>query len=169
MKHALKLAMMAALVALPACGSKDKAEVEEPKTETLKVEKEPEPEPAAEPENEPEPEPAAAPSASLEETIYFEFDSNALDDRARSALEENFKWLQEDEGRTLTIEGHTDDKGTDEYNLGLGENRARTARDYLIRLGIDASRIRVITYGEERPASRDDAENRRSVFVATRK
>ena len=167
MRHALTLVMMAAvLVSLAACGSKDKAEVEEPKTETLKVEKEPEPVAAAKK----QPAPArSGPNASLEEIIYFEFDSSTLDAQARAALEENFKWLKEDASRTLTIEGHTDEKGTDEYNLGLGDRRARTTKEYLVRLGIAEGRINIITYGEEQPASRDDAKNRRSVFVATRK
>ncbi len=168
MKYALTtLALVTMLIAMVACGGKEKKEVVEPKVETEKVE--PAPEKVAEPEPEPKPEPAPVDNASLQETIFFEFDSTELSDEARSALEENYKWLEENGARTLTIEGHTDEKGTDEYNLALGERRARSAQEYLIRLGVDSSRIEVITYGEERPTSNEDSANRRSVFVATKK
>jgi peptidoglycan-associated lipoprotein len=105
--------------------------------------------------------------ASLTEVIYFEFDSSDLSDDARSKLNENADWLKEDGDRTVTIEGHTDEVGTPGYNLALGERRARAARAYMVRLGIDEDRIRIITYGEEKPASSSDSENRRSVFLAT--
>ena len=101
----------------------------------------------------------------LEEVIYFEFDSSTLSDRARSQLQQNAEWLREDSSRRITIEGHTDEVGTPEYNLALGERRARSAQQYLIQLGIAEGRIEIVTFGEERPASDDDAENRRSVFV----
>ena len=77
--------------------------------------------------------------------------------------------MKQDPSRTLTIEGHTDEVGTPEYNLGLGERRARTTKDYLVRLGIQEKRISIITYGEERPAGSEDAQNRRSMFIATKK
>ncbi len=108
------------------------------------------------------------PSAQLTEVIYFEFDSSALSDEARDQLEENAEWMREDDSRALTIEGHTDEVGTPEYNLALGERRARAAREFLVQLGIDESRIDIVTYGEEQPASTDHDENRRSVFVAER-
>ncbi len=111
----------------------------------------------------------AQPSASLGEVIYFEFDQSDLSDQSRAVLNENAEWLKEDPKRTLLIEGHTDEVGTTEYNLGLGDRRARAARDYLVALGIPENRITIITYGEERPASSEDAKNRRSVFVATKK
>ncbi|MCG8420509.1 MAG: OmpA family protein [Proteobacteria bacterium] len=169
MKQALTtLALLVALIGLVACGSK-KPEPVEPEPEPVQAEAEPEPEPEPEPETqpEPEPEPEPEPQAELSEVIYFEFDSSELGDEARTVLNQNYEWLKEDSARTLTIEGHTDEVGTNEYNLGLGDRRARAAKEYLIRLGIGAGRIKVITYGEERPASKDDAENRRSVFVAT--
>ena len=111
----------------------------------------------------------APPSANLGEVIYFEFDKSDLGDDARAVLNENAEWLKEDPKRTLLIEGHTDEVGTTEYNLGLGDRRARASRDYLVALGIAENRITIITYGEERPASTEDAKNRRSVFVATKK
>ena len=107
--------------------------------------------------------------ATLQEVLYFAFDSSDLDDASRGRLEENAKWMKEDESRVLTIEGHTDETGTSDYNLALGERRARITKEYLVRLGVDGSRVQIITYGEERPAGSEDSLNRRSVFVATRK
>ena len=105
----------------------------------------------------------------LQEIVYFEFDSSQLDEAGRAKLEENAEWLKQDAVRTLTIEGHTDEVGTPEYNLGLGERRAQASRDYLIKLGIDAKRVSIITFGEEKPAGTEDSKNRRSVFIATKK
>jgi len=107
--------------------------------------------------------------ASLQQVVYFEFDSSDLDDAARGRLTENAEWLKQDPSRTLTIEGHTDEVGTTEYNAALGERRAQSARDYMVRLGAEEARIKIITYGEEKPASEEDALNRRSVFIATKK
>lgn len=107
--------------------------------------------------------------ANLKNVIYFEFDKSDLSDDARTILENNAEWLKEDDGRKLTIEGHTDEVGTPEYNLGLGERRARAAREYLVRLGVDGARVKIITYGEEKPASEEDSLNRRSMFIATKK
>ncbi|HLU65113.1 MAG TPA: OmpA family protein [Kofleriaceae bacterium] len=113
--------------------------------------------------------PNAGKNPNLQEVVYFEFDSSELDEAARAKLEENAEWLKADPSRTITIEGHTDEVGTPEYNLGLGERRAQATRDYLLRLGIEANRVSIITFGEEKPAGSDDAQNRRSVFVATKK
>jgi peptidoglycan-associated lipoprotein len=96
---------------------------------------------------------------SLQDVVYFAFDSSDLDEAARAKLAENAEWLKQDPSRTMTIEGHTDEVGTPEYNLGLGERRARATKDYLVRLGIP----------EERPAGSEDAKNRRSMFIATKK
>jgi peptidoglycan-associated lipoprotein len=111
----------------------------------------------------------AGKSAALQDVIYFAFDSSELDEASRSKLNENADWLKQDPARTLTIEGHTDEVGTPEYNLGLGERRARTTKDYLVRLGVQEKRVSIITYGEERPAGTEDAQNRRSMFIATKK
>ncbi len=107
--------------------------------------------------------------ANLEDVLYFGFDSSDLDDAAKTRLQNNADWMNEDGSRVLTIEGHTDEAGTTGYNLALGERRARITRDYIVRLGVDAGRIQIITYGEEKPAGSEDSLNRRSVFVATRK
>jgi len=112
---------------------------------------------------------AAANSPELQNVIYFEFDSSDLSAESRAKLDANAEWLKADPSRRLTVEGHTDEVGTPEYNLALGDRRARATKDYLIRLGCDANRIDIITYGEERPASANDAQNRRSMFIATAK
>lgn len=169
MKALSIIASMFILMAAAACGSKPKAEPEKPTSENIQVTAEPEPPPEPEPEVAAEPEPPPAPATSLHDVIYFEFDSAVLSDESRAALNENATWLQEDPTRTLTIEGHTDEVGTSEYNLALGQRRAQAAKEYLVRLGIAADRVEIITFGEERPASSVDSENRRSVFVATKK
>lgn len=107
--------------------------------------------------------------ANLTDTIYFEFDQAELGAQARAALDENAAWAKENPARELLIEGHTDETGTNEYNLALGDRRARAAKDYLTALGVEERRIKIITYGEERPSSTEDSMNRRSVFVATKK
>jgi peptidoglycan-associated lipoprotein len=165
MKNITLLLSSLGLVALIGCGSKPKAEDTTPDVPD-RVPASSTPAPKAEAPAEATPGPAGA---SLHNTIYFEFDSSDLDESARRALTENYNWLSEDGSRTITIEGHTDEVGTAEYNLGLGERRARAAKEYLVRMGIDKNRISVITYGEERPASADHAKNRRSMFIATRR
>lgn len=103
-------------------------------------------------------------------TIYFDFDRYSLRDDARRALDANAETLRSNPNMNIVIEGHCDERGTDEYNLALGERRAQAAREYLVRLGIDASRISVISYGEERPVAPGHDEeswalNRRGEFV----
>lgn len=166
-RYGLVLISIAAL-ALVACGGKSKKKAEAPETTTVASE---DPGPAEKTEA-----PAAetdsadlANKADLGPVIYFEFDQSDLSEESRATLNENAEWLKEDPKRTLLIEGHTDEVGTPEYNLGLGDRRARAARDYLVRLGIDGNRIKIITYGEEKPVSNEDAMNRRSVFIATKK
>ncbi len=104
------------------------------------------------------------------EDIYYEFDSIRLSPEAQEILSQKAAWLRENPGVRVTIEGHCDDRGTNEYNLALGEGRAQSARDYLVDLGIKASRINVISYGEERPIDKGQnedawARNRRAHFV----
>ncbi|MBI5711322.1 MAG: peptidoglycan-associated lipoprotein Pal [Candidatus Eisenbacteria bacterium] len=82
---------------------------------------------------------------------FFEFDSYALRDDARAALDGDAKLLREHAEVAITLEGHCDERGTVEYNQALGEKRAQAARDYLVAAGIGASRIQTISYGKERP------------------
>lgn len=83
--------------------------------------------------------------------IHFGYDSAALSAEARETLERNAAWLSRYPGVRILIEGHCDERGTVEYNLALGEGRARAAQDYLARLGIAADRMQIISYGKEFP------------------
>ena len=86
------------------------------------------------------------------ERIYFEFDKSDLSDASRQALTDKAELLKKYSALKVLIEGHCDDRGTNEYNMALGERRARAAYEFLILLGIDASRLSIISYGEEYPA-----------------
>jgi peptidoglycan-associated lipoprotein len=102
--------------------------------------------------------------------VYFEFDQSDLTDDARQKLQANARFLQENPNLGFTIEGHCDERGTNDYNLALGDRRANTAGDYLVGLGISHSRYRTISYGEERPVCTESTEacwarNRRAYFV----
>jgi peptidoglycan-associated lipoprotein len=104
------------------------------------------------------------------EDIYFEFDSIRLTPEAQELLTQKADWLRMNPGARVTIEGHCDDRGTNEYNLALGEGRAQSARDFLVDLGIAESRLNSLSYGEERPLAigQDEetwARNRRAHFV----
>ena len=91
--------------------------------------------------------------------VHFEFDRAALRAEDTRVLEANAKWLLDHPGTQLLIEGHADERGTNEYNLALGENRARVTRDQLVARGVAASRITLVSYGEERPTCRETSEN----------
>lgn len=109
-----------------------------------------------------------AKKGNLDITVNFEFDSSALDVEAKTGLEQLATWANENKGRTIVIAGHTDEVGTQEYNLELGERRAGAARDYLIAHGVPAARITILSYGESMPTSTSDAANRRAVFISQR-
>jgi peptidoglycan-associated lipoprotein len=104
--------------------------------------------------------------------IYFDFDSYNIVDASKAELQQVSEYMQKHAGSTVTISGHTDERGTTEYNLMLGDQRAKAAHDYLVRLGIDPLRIKTISFGEERPAvpGHDEAawsKNRRDEFNTT--
>jgi len=104
------------------------------------------------------------------EDIYFAFDSIQLTPQAQEILTKKGKWLRDNPAATVTIEGHCDNRGTNEYNLALGEGRAQSAKTFLMDLGIDVSKLRTISYGEERPLDPQQTEsawakNRRAHFV----
>ncbi len=106
----------------------------------------------------------------LNDDIYFEFDSSTLTPEAQLALKKKAEWLQNNPESTSTIEGHCDDRGTNEYNLALGDRRATSAKNFLVDLGISASRLTAISYGEERPVDLGKneeawAKNRRCHFT----
>ena len=104
--------------------------------------------------------------------IYFAFDSNELTQESRQILTEKAELLKANAGLNLLIEGHCDERGTNEYNLALGERRARAAYEFLILMGVDSSRMSIISYGEEYPAVQGANEaawskNRRDEFKAS--
>jgi len=87
----------------------------------------------------------------VSEHIYFPFDSAELSPLAQATLKRKAAWLKDNPDAMVTIAGNCDERGTNEYNLALGERRAESARAYLVDLGISASRLSTISYGEERP------------------
>ncbi len=105
--------------------------------------------------------------------VHFDFDKYDITASARSTLDQNAQCLQESPGVTLVLEGHADDRGTQEYNLALGEKRANTVKTYLKNLGIDTARMQTRSKGENEPLCRevsDDcwSENRRVEFIQKR-
>lgn len=102
--------------------------------------------------------------------IHFDFDSYVLKPQARKKLDQNAEILKALSSVEIRVEGHCDERGSDEYNLALGERRAQAAMNYLIALGIDADRMSTISYGEERPLVMGHneeawAKNRRAEFT----
>jgi peptidoglycan-associated lipoprotein len=107
------------------------------------------------------------------EDVLFELDQSTLTERARAILEKHALWLQSHRAAKVTVEGHCDERGTAEYNLALGDQRARAARDYLVSLGVAAERLSTVSYGKERPLDPLNSEaaysrNRRAHFVVSR-
>ena len=121
------------------------------------------------------PEPAVSGSAVdsnivLQEDIFFEFDKATLTPQARETLTKNGAWLRTNADVVITIEGHCDERGTNGYNLALGDRRAEGVKIFLADLGIDRSRMITVSYGEERPLDRGQgeaawAQNRRAHFL----
>lgn len=107
---------------------------------------------------------------SIGDRVLFDFDSYELTSSAKSVLNNQANFLSSKPSVRITIEGHCDERGTREYNLALGESRAAATRDYLVAQGVNPARIKIISYGKERPAvigSNEDAWrfNRRAVSV----
>lgn len=114
--------------------------------------------------------PVTAVAATELEKVYFDFDSFVLTQTSRDILSKNAKWLQKNGRAKVQIEGHCDERGSDEYNLALGEKRAKSAMNYLVTLGVSADQLSVISYGKEKPADPGHneaawAKNRRAEFV----
>lgn len=102
--------------------------------------------------------------------VFFEYDRYDLTSDARTVLRANADWLKGNSSARVEIEGHCDERGTNEYNLALGAKRAQAAREFLVTLGIPADRLSTISYGEEIPVCRDQSDscwrqNRRARFV----
>jgi peptidoglycan-associated lipoprotein len=94
-----------------------------------------------------------------EYTVHFAFDSSVIQGGDRPKLQKVADWLNENQGRSLFLAGHTDSRGTLEYNRGLGERRAEAVRDYLIGLGVSSSVLHTISYGQERPVANGTTED----------
>jgi peptidoglycan-associated lipoprotein len=128
------------------------------------------PAPAEQPATPPEA-PVAAPStAEVTAPVYFAFDDYSLDSASQGQLNKLNEYLKANGKAVVQIEGHTDERGSVEYNLALGQRRAQSAKNYLVQLGTDAGRLPTISYGEERPAVEGGDEsawskNRRDEFV----
>ena len=90
--------------------------------------------------------------------VFFTFDSWNISDEAKHALEVDAQWLQSNPEKVVTIEGHCDERGTQAYNLVLGEKRAKAVRNYLVELGVGTGRLTVTTYGKERPFCKEPDE-----------
>lgn len=172
MKHMLGLAVALVCVALLAgCHPKKAAPVPPAKETTAPSEQATREQPAQRPPEKPITpiQPAEGEEAVLKD-IHFDYDKYNLTDEAARLMGLNGEYLMKNPEVNILIEGHCDERGTDEYNLALGEKRALTARDFLVRFGIDKSRVSIISYGEERPLDpgHDEqawAKNRRDHFV----
>ena len=126
-------------------------------------------------EQKPEEAPVESDAATLNErgvlkTVYFDYDKSELTETARATLKQNADWLKTNAQWNVVVEGHTDERGTLEYNLALGQRRAASVRDYMGSLGVAPARVRVVSYGEERPAEPGHneaafAKNRRAVSL----
>ena len=108
--------------------------------------------------------------AAIGNTVFFDYDSSALSADAEGTLMRQAAFLNANPALTVTLESHCDERGTREYNLALGERRGSAARDFLLAQGVDSARIRVVSYGKERPAAAGSnesswAKNRRAATV----
>lgn len=107
----------------------------------------------------------------ISDTVHFELDKYDIDAESQGILRSQAQWLARYPGKSVTIEGHCDERGTREYNLALGERRANAAKNMLVSLGVDAARITTVSYGKERPIALGSdeaawAKNRRAVTIA---
>jgi len=106
----------------------------------------------------------------LQQDIFFDFDKATLTSEARESLTKNGAWLRTNADVVITIEGHCDQRGTNGYNLALGDRRAESVKTFLVDLGVDRSRLATVSYGEERPLDQGNGEfawakNRRAHFM----
>jgi len=112
----------------------------------------------------------AAAEQAISRDVLFDYDQYDIRSDARPILDSVAAWMNSHRGMSITIEGHCDERGTNEYNLALGEKRAKAAREYLSLLGVSSGRLHIMTYGEEKPVCTQSNEecwqkNRRAHFV----
>lgn len=105
--------------------------------------------------------------------VFFDLDSSSLSSESQATLTRQAAWLKNFSTHAVTVEGHCDERGTREYNLALGARRAESAKKFLVRSGIESSRVHTISYGKERPAEVGTGEsvwslNRRAVTVVNK-
>ncbi|MBI3737152.1 peptidoglycan-associated lipoprotein Pal [Candidatus Sumerlaeota bacterium] len=103
-------------------------------------------------------------------TVHFAFDSYELDEGAKQTLEQNLQWMSTHPGVQILVEGHCDERGTQEYNMNLGQRRANSVKNFLVQRGVPESILHTISYGEERPIDTAGTEgamakNRRAQFL----
>ena len=103
-------------------------------------------------------------------SVNFDYDSSTLSADSRKKLADNAEWIKQRANATVQVEGHCDSRGSVEYNLALGERRAKAVKAYLVSLGVDSKKLTIISYGEEKPIATGDTEdayakNRRANFV----
>jgi peptidoglycan-associated lipoprotein len=176
------------VVTATACHKSSKVQPVVPTAEAAPPPAPPPPRPEPPPPPEPIPAPPEPPredalsSSSLDDLnrnsplrpAFFGLDSSEIDPTAKSVLDGDAAILRQNSSWVVTIEGHCDERGTAQYNLALGDRRANAAKEYLVSLGIDAGRIKTVSYGKERPfaTTHDEdawAKNRRAHFVVTAK
>ena len=102
--------------------------------------------------------------------IHFDFDRSDIKSEYRKTMDDNASWLKSNRDVNVTVEGHCDERGTEEYNMALGHRRASSAKSYLTSMGVEGSRLRTVSYGEERPLENCHNEscwwkNRRAEFT----
>ena len=109
-------------------------------------------------------------ASGVPDRVFFATNESSLTTASRDTLRKQAAWLRENSNITVVLEGHADERGTREYNLALGERRANAAKDYLMTYGVSSDRIKVLSYGKERPVDSGSnplswSKNRRSVTV----
>jgi len=161
------------LISATACSKKKAADTPATDAEVTSTAPEPEPEPEVE-EAVMETEPVEEIDMKIPvlEDVFFAYDSAKLSSDAKNMLQKNAKQLKDASQVDITVEGHCDERGTIAYNLALGERRAKAAKDYIVSLGVPANRVKVLSYGKERPFDAGHNEsawkkNRRAHFVVS--
>ena len=109
-------------------------------------------------------------ASGVKDRVFFATNKSTLTTASRDTLRAQAAWMRKNEGITVSVEGHADERGTREYNLALGERRANAVKDYLMTYGISGNRVSVISYGKERPVNSAStplswSQNRKSVTV----
>lgn len=173
----LALAIAVSVTGLIGCATPKQPPVQQPAPQVTKP-PEPKPAPAPAPRIQEPPkrveEKVTVPADLRFDTVYFDFDKSDIRSDQRSSLNRNAELLSRYQTVRIQIEGHCDERGTDAYNIALGDRRAESARRYLIDYGISSSRITTVSYGESRPVDSGHNEtawskNRRCEFIITSK